>query len=106
MLDLRVSLGLRIEELRNSLHLSRERLAENTGIDARQIASYELYGAWPDPENLANLLRGLNVEVHELFDFTETRKCPRMSFEQRLANRRERSGRGPSRRTDGPLKKP
>lgn len=104
MPDLRVLLGLRIEELRDSLHLSRERLAEETGIDARQIASYELYGAWPDPENLMKLLRGLNVEIHELFDFTETRKCPRMSFEQRLANRKERSGRGPVRRIDGPLK--
>jgi transcriptional regulator with XRE-family HTH domain len=88
------------------LHLSRELLAERTGIDARQIGSYELYGAWPDPENLVNLLRGLTVELHELFDFTETRKCPCMSFEQRLANRTERSGRGLLRRTDGPLEKP
>jgi transcriptional regulator with XRE-family HTH domain len=102
VLDLRVLLGLRIEELRTALHLSREQLAERVGIDARQIANYELYGAWPEPEKLADLIRGLSVEIHDLFDFTENRKCPRLSFDERLANRRQRSGRGLVRRTDRP----
>jgi transcriptional regulator with XRE-family HTH domain len=89
-----MSLGLRIEELRNSLHLSREQLAERTGIDARQIANYELYGAWPEPEKLIALIGGFGIEIHDLFDFTENRKCLRLSFEQRLAERRQRAGRG------------
>ena len=93
MLDLRVLLGLRIEELRTSLRLSREQLAERSGIDARQIANYELYGSWPEPEKLLKLTRGFGVEIHDLFDFTENRKCPRISFKERLANRRQRSGR-------------
>lgn len=100
MLDLRVSLGLRIEELRTALHLSREQLAERVGIDVRQIANYELYGAWPEPEKLADLTRGLGIEIHDLFDFTEDRKCPRLPFDERLANRRKRSGRGISQRAD------
>jgi hypothetical protein len=37
-----------------------------------------------------------------LFDFTETRRCPRIPFEERLAHRRQRSGRGPARQTDQP----
>lgn len=99
MLDLRVSLGLRIQELRNSLNLSREQLAERVGIDARQIANYELYGAWPEPETLVNLIKGLGVEIHDLFDFTDTRKHPVISFEERLANRGQRSDRGLTRRS-------
>jgi transcriptional regulator with XRE-family HTH domain len=95
-----MSLGLRIEELRNSLHLSREQLAERVGMDARQIANYELYGAWPDPEKLVDLVGGFGIDIHDLFDFTENRKLPRLSFEQRLAERRQRSGRGLRHQTD------
>lgn len=106
MLDLRVSLGLRIEELRNSLHLSREQLAARVGIDARQIANYELYGTWPEPEKLVDLIGGFGIEIQDLFDFTENRKCPRVSFEQRLADRKQRSGRGPAHLTDRPAEQP
>lgn len=94
MLDLRVSLGLRIQELRTSLQLSREQLGERAGIDSRQIANYELYGAWPDPETLVSLSRSLSIDIHDLFDFTETRRCPLVPFEERLVNRRRRSNRG------------
>ncbi len=97
MLDLKVSLGLRIEELRNSLRLSREELAKFAGVDARQIANYELYGAWPKPETLAKLVDGLGVEIHDLFDFTETRKRPLVPFQERLANRGQRSDKGVTR---------
>lgn len=93
MPDLRVSLGLRIEELRTSLHLSREQLGERVGIDARQIANYELYGAWPDPETVVSLSRSLSIEIHDLFDFTETRKCPLVPLAERLASRRRRPNR-------------
>jgi transcriptional regulator with XRE-family HTH domain len=91
MLDLRTSLGLRIEELRTALQMSREQLAERVGVDARQIANYELYGSWPDPDTLAHLIDGLGVEIRELFDFTDNRRCPLASFETRLANRKRRS---------------
>jgi len=99
VLDLKVSLGLRIEELRNSLHMSREELAKFAGVDARQIANYELYGAWPKPETLVKLIGGLGVEIQDLFDFTETRKRPLVSFQERLVNRAQRSDRGVTRRS-------
>jgi len=91
--DLRILLGLRIEEIRNSLHMSREQLAMRVGIDARQIANYELYGAWPEPETLAALVVVFGIEIHDLFDFTQARKCPLLSLDDRLANRKLRAGR-------------
>jgi transcriptional regulator with XRE-family HTH domain len=100
VLTLRVSLGLRIEELRTSLHLSRDELGELVEIDPRNLASYELYGVWPEPETLTDLSKGLRVEIHDLFDFTETRKRPALSLEERLANRGKRADRGVSRKRE------
>jgi len=73
MLDLRVMLGLRLEELRNWARLTRDELAKRTGLDPRQIADYELYGVWPEPENLDLLRAGLGVGIRDVFDFTEQR---------------------------------
>ncbi len=103
MLNLRVWLGLRLEELRNWSHLSRDGLAKLTGLDPRQIADYERYGVWPEPENLIKLADGLDVEIHEIFDFTETRKRSLLPLEERLAKRGHRSDRG---RTRSSAKKP
>jgi transcriptional regulator with XRE-family HTH domain len=91
MPDLRVMLGLRLEELRNWAHMTREELAQRTDLDPRQLADYELYGVWPEPENLTRLSAGLDVVVHELFNFTETRVRSLLPLEQRLAKRTARS---------------
>jgi transcriptional regulator with XRE-family HTH domain len=85
--DLRVLLGLRIEELRTSLSLNRAELARRVDIEERQIINYERYGAWPKPETLVKLAKGLEVEIHDVLDFSETRRRPQASLEQRLANR-------------------
>jgi len=84
-------LGLRMEELRNWAKMSREQLAKLTGIDPRQIADYELYGVWPEPENVTRMASGLAVQVHELFDFTEGRPRSLLPLDERLAKRRVRS---------------
>ena len=91
MPDLRVLFGLRLEELRNWAHMSREELAGRTGLDPRQIADYELYGVWPEPENVTQLSVGLDIGVHELFNFTETRRRTQLPLEQRLAKRKTRA---------------
>ncbi len=104
MLSLRVSLGLRIEELRTSLPLSRDELGKLVGIDPRNLASYELYGVWPEPETLTELSKGLGVEIHDLFDFTEARKRPALSLEERLAKRGKRADRGVSRKREASRK--
>lgn len=88
MLDLRSSLGLRIEELRNCLRLSREQLASQTGLEPRQIANYELYGTWPEPEKLAKLVAGLKVTVRDVFDFSDGRSYPQVPLQERLMSRK------------------
>lgn len=98
VLDLRTALGLRIEEIRNSLQLSREQLASRVGIDARQVANCELYGAWPEPETVTKIAVALGVEIHDLFTFTEARKLPLIPLEKRLAGRESRSEKARPRR--------
>jgi transcriptional regulator with XRE-family HTH domain len=86
-----VSIGLRIEECRNSLRLRREQLAELVGVEPRQIANYELYEAWPEPEPMSKLASALHIELRDLFDFSDTRFIPRLTLEERLANRKSRT---------------
>lgn len=88
VLDLRSSLGLRIEELRTCLRLSREQFASRTGLDPRQIANYELYGTWPEPEKLTIIATGLKVTVRDLFDFSDTRSYPQIPLKERLSSRK------------------
>lgn len=90
MLDLRVMLGLRLEELRNWAHMTREELAQRTNLDTRQLADYELYGVWPEPENLVRLSVGLDIVIHELFNFTEARMRSLLPLEDRLEKRATR----------------
>lgn len=99
MVDLRVWLGLRLEELRIWANLSRPDLEKLTGIEVRKIANYELYGVWPDPGTLSALATGLGIEeMRDLFDFTESRIRSLLPLEERLAMRgQQRSDRGRSR---------
>jgi transcriptional regulator with XRE-family HTH domain len=105
MVDLRVWLGLRLEELRNWANLSRPALEKLTNIDVRKIAGYELEGVWPDPETLTVLATGLGIkEIRDLFDFSDTRVRSMLPLEERLAKRgQQRSDRG---RTRSPGKRP
>lgn len=91
VLELTALFGLRLEELRRALGLSRDELASRTGIDVRRIASYELEGAWPDPKTMSKLALGLEVRVHDILDFTDTRVCPKLTLERRLEMRRRRA---------------
>jgi transcriptional regulator with XRE-family HTH domain len=102
VLEFRVLVGLRIEELRKSLNLSRKQLADRIpgipGIDQRQIADYELYRVHPEPENLEKLALALEVEARDVHDFSDKRLRASVPLEIRLANRMYRSDRGVTRR--------
>jgi transcriptional regulator with XRE-family HTH domain len=87
---LRLLLGVRIEELRNALKLTRAQLAEVLGMDTRQIAAYELEGMWPSPEMASALMKAFNIEFRDLYDLTPNRIIPRISIEQRLEIRAQR----------------
>jgi transcriptional regulator with XRE-family HTH domain len=98
VLDLRIALGLRIEEVRTSLQLRREELAALVGIQARHVANCELYGAWPEPETLQKIANAFGLDVHDLVNFSDTRKIPLLPLEKRLNNRESRSKKIRSRR--------
>lgn len=99
MLDLRTYLGLRLEELRNWANLTRDDVAKVSNLDPRQIADYELYRVWPEPESLSRLVAGLGVDIRDAFDFKESRIRSTLPLEQRLAKRgMERSDKGRTRK--------
>ena len=90
MSDLRLLLGVRIEELRNAVKLTRAQLAEILGVDTRLIAACELDGTWPNPEMASALMKAFNVDLGDLYDLTPNRTIPRISIEQRLTIRAQR----------------
>ena len=74
-------------------------MAKITDLDPRQIADYELYGVWPEPENLSRLVDGLGVDICDAFDFKEDRIRRMLPLDERLAKRRvERSDKGRTRK--------
>jgi transcriptional regulator with XRE-family HTH domain len=102
VLPFRVSIGLRIEELRDSLNLNRRQLADRIpgipGIDERQIIDYERHEVVPNPENMERLALALEVKVRDVYDFDDERVRATVPLEVRLANRAYRSDRGVTRR--------
>ena len=79
--------------------MTRDELAQASGLDPRQIAGYELYGVWPEPENLSPLVNGLGVDIRDAFDFKEDRIRRMLPLEERLAKRGvERSDKGRARK--------
>jgi ribosome-binding protein aMBF1 (putative translation factor) len=64
--DIRLLLGARIGELRDARKLTRAELAELLGVDARQVASYELSGMWPRPEIASALTKAFQIELRDL----------------------------------------
>jgi transcriptional regulator with XRE-family HTH domain len=63
---IRLLLGARIEELRDARRLTRAGLAELLGVDARQIAAYELNGMWPGPEMAIALAEAFHIDLCDL----------------------------------------
>jgi transcriptional regulator with XRE-family HTH domain len=88
--DIRLLLGARIEELLDARKLMRVELAELMGVDARQIAAYELSGMWPGPKMASALTEAFHIELRDLFDLTPTRLIPSLSIEEQLAIRAHR----------------
>ena len=61
-------LGKRIKELRQSKHLSQQELAEQIGIDQRNLSNIECGNTFPS-KSLTRLAAALNIDLQELFDF-------------------------------------
>lgn len=61
-------LGKRIKELRQLRHLSQQELAEQIGIDQRNLSNIECGNTFPS-KSLTRLANALNIDLQELFDF-------------------------------------
>ena len=64
-------LGLRIKELRAKQGLTQLKLAEIVDMEASNLSKIERGIQIPKEESLDNISKALNVEVKELFDYTE-----------------------------------
>ncbi len=64
-------LGLRIKELREKHGLTQLKLAEILDMEASNLSKIERGIQIPKEESLDNISKALNVEVKELFDYTE-----------------------------------
>ncbi len=61
-------LGKRIKDLRLSKKLSQQELAEQVGIDQRNLSNIECGNTFPS-KSLSRLASALNIDLQELFDF-------------------------------------
>lgn len=64
-------LGARIQEIRKSLKMTQEQLAERIGMEPQNISMIETGKNYPTPENLAKIAKTLGVDIFELFLFGE-----------------------------------
>ena len=69
MNTLKKKFGKRIKELRRSLKLTQEQIAQMIDIEPPNISKMESGLHFPQPENIEKLANALNVEVKDLFDF-------------------------------------
>ena len=64
-------LGLRIKELREKQGLTQLKLAEILDMEASNLSKIERGIQIPKEESIENISKALNVEVKELFDYTD-----------------------------------
>lgn len=67
-------LGGRIRELRKGLKMSQEQLSEKVDVDPRYVSRIELGKCFPSLETLENIARALQVEMRELFEYSQLNK--------------------------------
>lgn len=65
----RILLGKRIKEIRKSLNLTQEQLAEKIKIEPNNLSRIENGKNFPTPENLSKIALALEVELRDLFTY-------------------------------------
>ena len=70
-MNLKHSLGKRIQEIRKSKRLTQEQFAELIGMDPKNVSKIENGKNYPTAENLNAIANALGVDVYELFVFNE-----------------------------------
>ena len=69
MKTLKEKLGARIQELRKSKKFTQEKLAELIGLDTPNLSNIERGKRFVSSETLERIIKALDVEEKELFDF-------------------------------------
>lgn len=69
MKTLKEKFGLRLQELRKSLGLTQETIAEKIDLDTPNLSNIENGKRFMSPENIEKIAKALNVEVKDLFDY-------------------------------------
>ncbi len=68
---LKENLGQNIQRLRKQRKITQEQLAEQVGIDPKNISRIENGNNYPTAENLTSIAKALDTEIYELFVFKE-----------------------------------
>lgn len=68
-------LGLKIKELRKRRHYTQEQLAEILNLDFGYISKLEVGRNFPAIGTLEKIAAALNVELYELFQFTNEKNA-------------------------------
>ena len=68
-MDIKISVGKRVKELRNKLGISQEELADLAGLDRTYITSVECGKRNISIVNIEKLATSLNVSIKEFFNF-------------------------------------
>lgn len=69
MKTLKEKFGLRLQELRKSLNLTQENIADKINMDIPNLSNIENGKRFMTPENIEKIAKALNVEVKDLFDY-------------------------------------
>ena len=68
-MDIKISVGKRVKELRNKLGISQEELADLAGLDRTYITSVECGRRNISIVNIEKIAVALNVTLKDFFDF-------------------------------------
>ena len=84
--------GKHFEQLREQRGMTREQLAESSGVDLAVIEQIERGEASPTLDTLRQLAGGLDLLLSELFEGLDDERIASKPFGPRLAQLRERRG--------------
>ncbi len=79
---LKKELGKKIQELRKSKRITQDVLAEQIGIDPKNVSKIENGNHFPSAETLTAIAKALDVDIYELFVFKE--KIPYEQMRQEI----------------------
>ena len=88
MKSLKEKLGIRIQQIRKSKRLTQEKLAEAIGLDTPNLSNIERGKRFVSAETLEKIIKALNIEEKDLFDFGHIKSRDEMISEiQTLLNK-------------------